>query len=444
MNGHHKTSKLIFGGLTFWILILILESCHMLTLPKNGQIQETIGITKTSSISSTRLVSTQTEMPLTPILPTALTKVPTKTPTPQPKTESWKPVPLIIQTAVPEQNKLSGWLVMLSRPSNLVRASYILNPATGEKKMFVDADKQNAPRFITSPDGNWLAYTDSQWIKMESVDGKQTKKIWWDDKISILIEWLDNEHINVLASPDSKGSMPTIILNPFSGNKQIFKLDSFEKIPKIMGNRGVYFESGNLKLDPTLNLVVYPQMEDGKYWIALWDIQKGKLIIRLEDLNSYEHDPLWSLDGQDFVVPILTNYESGGKFIYNWFKENRNGEIHQLTHFEDNFEYSSIMSASRSPNGRYVAFWLATGKERNFNGYWVVLDLKTNQLNNFYIESNDTSYASRIIWSLDSNYFAVTNCVDLEYGAVILADVKGAWAAKIAEDQTVQGWLVDP
>jgi hypothetical protein len=68
----------------------------------------------------------------------------------------------------------------------------------------------------------------------------------------------------------------------------------------------------------------------------------------------YNNDPLWSLDGSDFLIMGLDEKVN----TVEWFQVTRDGTIKQLTHFGENLKDASIGRPSRSPDGRYLAFKL--------------------------------------------------------------------------------------
>ena len=119
--------------------------------------------------------------------------------------------------------------------------------------------------------------------------------------------------------------------------------------------------------------------------------------------------------------------------IYNFYSLAQDGQVKQLTNFGNSFTYNSIGSASLSPNGRKIAFWLDLGRSSQENQQLATLDLDNLQVTNYCIPGSYVNDAPAPIWSLDSRYLAVYNSYEPNVERVILVDIKEGWAAEVAE-----------
>lgn len=135
-------------------------------------------------------------------------------------------------------------------------------------------------------------------------------------------------------------------------------------------------------IDPTARLAIYFDHENGGRAI-LWDIQDHKTLSWLpiyvpptSDEGDYyvSHLPLitdeWSPDGIQFTLAapaIYTTTLTSPSEKEELFNIHSDGNIQQLTHFTDIFNYVHIERPKWSPDSLQLAFWLQTKKPNQVN-----------------------------------------------------------------------------
>ena len=287
------------------------------------------------------------------------------------------------------------WLLLVQRA-----AVYSIEPNSGLKSDQLIPSPENtnpfAYDFALSPNGKWLAYElsgendDSVVVEPSGnllTKSSQGRIVWPSENLFQLHGWLSNESVvlRIFRSPDRFVS--TLIRNPFNEEEHEFFL---EEMPDYMdyqpgGISGVMlFANSNLMPDPTLKRVVYPAKND-YLMAALWDVENKKVLMSLRLFFDWAYnDPLWSLDGSDFVIMGIDEKEHE-----EWFQVTRDGAIKQLTHVGEFLKNARFGSSSRSPDGRYLAFTL--WKEDSRYKRYLILDLKSQSLDGFCIDSGGKS-----------------------------------------------------
>jgi hypothetical protein len=206
------------------------------------------------------------------------------------------------------------------------------------------------------------------------------------------------------------------------------------------------FAHSNLMPDPTLKRLVYPTIHGNDYYRAtLWDLENREVVTSLKlYFNWISNDPLWSLDGSDFVIMGMDE-----KNHAEWFHVTKDGAIRQLTHFGEFLKDARLGSSSRSPDGRYLALELLynLGEDGLYKSRkYFILNLKSQALYSFCIDSGKTSNPAKpLAWSPDSQYLAITEGTHEEKSAVvILVDLEKREAFQIGKDVEAIGWMVKP
>ena len=322
---------------------------------------------------------------------------------------------------------------------------YVLDLKNGDKLALDDSKLE----LSTSPNGEWLAsrYVDNQneiWLSVENPESSQQRLVPWNDDWFLLGGWLDNEHIWISHFTEHL----VTVVNPFSEEQQLLVPD-FPGIETI-AEAGGHFVLGasSVLYNSSLNLAVYPRLEsDGYVYIVLWDRQARRVLAKVKDTSkSFSYRALWSLDQKEVYVTVADQWDSSKpeQLIYNFYSLAQDGQVKQLTDFGISFPYNSIGSASLSPNGNMIAFWLDLDSSVEENQQLAILDLDTLQVTNYCIPGSHVNDAPSPIWSLDSRYLAVHNQYEPNAGRVILVDTKEGWAAQIAEivpNGWPAGWL---
>jgi hypothetical protein len=335
---------------------------------------------------------------------------------------------LEVAKGLPPASRAQGMIVIAEQyPS-------VLDITTGNKLALTDGKWQ----LSTSPNGEWLAsqFVDNQnevWLAVENAEGSHQTPIPWNDDWFLLGGWLDNEHIWI-----SHLTEPLVtVVNPFSGEQQMLVPD-FPGIETI-ADAGEHYVLGasSVLYNPSLDLAVYPRLEsDGYVYIVLWDRQAGRVLAKVKDTSkSFSYRALWSLDQKEVYVTVADQWDSHKpeQLIYNFYSLAQDGQVKQLTNFGNSFTYNSIGSASLSPNGRKIAFWLDLDRSAQENQQLATLDLDNLQVTNYCVPGSYVNDAPAPIWSLDTRYLAVYNSYKPNVERVILVDIKEGWAAEVAE-----------
>jgi hypothetical protein len=335
---------------------------------------------------------------------------------------------LEVAKGLPPASRAQGMIVLAEQHPS------VLDITTGNKLALTDGKWQ----LSTSPNGEWLAsqFVDNQnevWLAVENAEGSHQTPIPWNDDWFLLGGWLDNEHIWI-----SHLTEPLVtVVNPFSGEQQMLVPD-FPGIETI-ADAGEHYVLGasSVLYNPSLNLAVYPRLEsDGYVYIVLWDRQAGRVLAKVKDTSkSFSYRAIWSLDQKEVYVTVADQWDSSKpeQLIYNFYSLAQDGQVKQLTNFGNSFTYNSIGSASLSPNGRKIAFWLDLDRSAQENQQLATLDLDNLQVTNYCVPGSYVNDAPAPIWSLDSRYLAVYNSYEPNVERVILVDIKEGWAAEVAE-----------
>jgi hypothetical protein len=333
------------------------------------------------------------------------------------------------------------------------RSAQLWDMKTGDKLALPQGDNESLRYFAVSPDGKWLAYRLHQ--RNNSVDQLviapkdgipykviTMKKEWWS------FEWLDDQRLilEVLGNQED-WITPLIVLDPFTGSQRELQMN-FPGIYMDRVNWGVYSSSKSV-YDPTLTRVVYPQTQADLPAI-LRDVQANKDLAYIP-YGGY-HEPKWSPDGKRVAISAVLDkkpwFEVQEFFIVDW-----DGVVTQSSHLSDYLGGSKIYAFNWSPDGRYIAFWLNTIPNAPPNtSHLAVLDTTAGSVTDYCvtgapvpdhdIERNDTAP----IWSPDGTQLLV-DALDPNDGSrywVIIVDINHGWAAKIAENVTPVGWMVNP
>jgi hypothetical protein len=272
--------------------------------------------------------------------------------------------------------------------------------------------------------------------------------------------WFDNEQLIGSVLPRN-GTPSLFLLNPFTDKKQELrvnypdsKLFSDDPIGQAFHWR---FRNGGLPVyDPTLTRVLYPecgsQCQDrinkgnSEKPITLWNLETNQVIARVMTMDDYGDTPLWTPDGRQFILATNMSLDKNDFYGSEFFAVSRDGEVKQLTHFIDSYEVVNISNSySLSPNGKLLAFWIATSSNRYKGTHLAVLNIETGDVINYCIQSFGSVYP---IWSPDGTQVLVFihDVQPQTIPRVVLVDLMHHYAAQIAEasDAVPMGWMVSP
>jgi dipeptidyl aminopeptidase/acylaminoacyl peptidase len=232
------------------------------------------------------------------------------------------------------------------------------------------------------------------------------------------------------------------VLNPFTKEQEEFLL---EGLPSYLdyqpGMNGSYlFAHSNLMSDSTLKRLVYPAVIENQFTTILWDVENKKELASLRlYLDQWFNDPLWSLDGENFLIMGFDDEEH-----VEWFQINRNGGVQQVTYFGEFLNNYKIEKPSRSWDGRYLAFQLFYAAGGSENVKYIVLDLKAPSLEGFCIDVISNQGDGAPVWSPDNRYLAITDGDTGISSRVLLVDIVDQEVFQIGEDVDSIGWIPKP
>lgn len=263
----------------------------------------------------------------------------------------------------------------------------------------------------------------------------------------ILARWLDNERVVFL--PRIKPDQPVqplneVIYNVFTGEKSSLQL--YLPNPETLGNSG---GPGNLfvaSLAPSLKQVVFND-QDGR--LVLWDMDTKKEMVSLS-LAPYTGafgSNGWSPDGKKFVTtsPYKFQVDAYGKDIWaanELFIFEMDGNLTQLTHYNQKLPFATIFKPKWSPDNRHIAFWLTIGDDasrpKNLQQWLAVFDTNTLETKIFRSASNTVS--SSIVWSPDGQQLIVSDWDS----NLTLVDLAGETQSPIpdTQDMRIGDWMV--
>ncbi len=368
---------------------------------------------------------------------------------------------LDIASTSPPDFKSEGILVLRVENST---DTLIMDLATGKTNK-LSKEEEYFSEFFVSPNHEWMAYVDSKnpssdniWY-VTNLDG-QVYTIMPDNYSWHLIGWLNDQQLVVRLStflptyePSSMPGfedmtvVPTLlILNPFTGERQILEPDVPNLVP--WGGKIPYWDGwSGLVHDPTLRYAAYL----GEEGLTLHDLENERTIASaLFDVYSR---PYWSPDGERFAVADSLDYD---RSAYEIFTMDLNGELLQLSNLSA-YHFSNYVSGlTWSPDGRYLVFWLSSWDEEveytfyntmiNPPASLAVLDTTNGKIINYCIEGDSLEFDTPL-WSPDGSQIVIvvdprTDSVDNDY--VVLIDLELGLAAQIAENMIPVGWLSAP
>lgn len=453
-----------------WVLVILIFLAHAcIATPPTTELTSTEGILPIEASTLEVGEASPVPTPLT-VLPTSTELLlPTKIPIPEKGEAPSLPTPTVTITpyvldfiqyqpleilpVLPLGTSISGRLVVAADPD------YILDFADQSKRLFQDVYLC----LSTSPNGQQLAYckfTDNHpegQLIVEDVRGNILAKLPIGEYSQYLgARWLDNETLVFNVHGGDAPVLSVGVVNPFTGEREEFPSDYPNIRPESLGpvnSINFHFLYTSVVYHPALNLAIYPEYTDEGFFVVLWDRLTHKALARVKDLDEFLHIPKWSPSGSRFVVAVAVQTNDPGRaWIEEYYEVGQDGQVTQLTQFGDGYLHSQIGNAGWSPDGQYLAFWLATDPSECGEGqHLAIMELKTRQITNTCILGSPYYDAPSPVWSLDSKYITTINYIpDEDMFRMILVDVKSGWVAQISEaapiggDSSPIGWLVSP
>jgi hypothetical protein len=292
-----------------------------------------------------------------------------------------------------------------------------------------------------------------------TADGQSQIEIPWGEKWQYILGWTHDQRLIITYDdPDLRAQekwnsvFAFLIYDPFSGEEELLHPVFPDRLVNtILPSWDGW--AGNV-YDPTLTRAVVPRIlgdEDNPYTLALWDITSQELISSLEDVfyesvfySDLAPQPFWSDDGASFAfVGKLFDNE---KIEFELFQVSRDGKVEQLTNLTSIYQASSWRNIW-SPDSSKIAMLVDLHPETE--GYNVlILNLETSEIVDSCISIRGNISKSELIppliWSPDGQQYLVKDWIDDSSSQIILVDTKQGFAAKIAENVDLNGWMISP
>lgn len=182
-----------------------------------------------------------------------------------------------------------------------------------------------------------------------------------------LARWLDNERFVFL--PQIKPGQPLqpqheVIYNVFTGEKSNLQL--YLPNPETIGKSGGPDNMFQASLAPSLKRVIFT---DRNNRLVLWNLDTQKEMAALPralGVSEFGSNG-WSPDGKKFVTispyDFIDPFGRGIMAANELFIFDMDGNLTQLTHYNEKVPFVSIHKPSWSPDNRRIAFWLTIGDD---------------------------------------------------------------------------------
>jgi dipeptidyl aminopeptidase/acylaminoacyl peptidase len=338
--------------------------------------------------------------------------------------------------------------------------SYLVETSSG-REIQVFPNDEPVGSFAVSPDGEWLAYLKDNasqpgtpYVVLTKSDGEPRYTLMSEKPVNEIIGWLDSQRlllVNYYLDPwgPLEPPNPLIVLDPFIGQQQELLPD----YPKIYYAYPPIESWGPTVYDPTLSLVVYPRVSEGRLLMALWNRETEQDIATLGGVVF--HTPQWSPDGlRVAIVRSKSESQEPQPVDQEIFTLSRDGEITQLTNLSPYYSKVLIGPFSWSPDGRHIAFWLSVEGETFPDLYpdvpvltdpvrrLAIVDTVTQEITNYCVPGSLTGFPPS--WSPEGQGLLLENSYDRSSSPknhVYVIDLVQGLAFQIAENLSPVGWM---
>lgn len=421
------------------VVAVLLSSCST-----SGKLSpEKTGASSPISPTMTSMIVVSPESSNIPLTPATAFATPTLSLT-NLSGSGWVTHCLDVATNLPSKLRGEGNIILQQKQG--AEHSFFVNMESGIKEPL--PDNWHSWDWDVSPNGQWLTYFQehidqsgvmtSTNLQIMDSDGKVQAIIPLDD---LYEGWLDNERLYFRhrIKPNEK-AFSLIALNPFTGQRQELLPD----YPDIFPNLNYYDRTRYYPIEvynPFLTLVAYPYIAENQTEVGwrLLDIKNKQILASIPAL-IFRAGPVWSFDGDRFVVIGLTSFSSDE--YAELFEVSHNGQVTQLTNIGASGGYISNNSYRWSPDERYIAFWMHTSQHQEENvDQLAVLDVNSNEVVNYCIPGRKLVGAEAPIWSPDSQQLAVASYDKDRNPSVIVVDIKQEIAAQLGKNLEPAFWL---
>ena len=452
LGGLNKMIKIRHIAITF-LLVVLLTACisenatQPLQIDTPTQVLPSSPPVLTSTMTPSAVVS-NTPSPTASLLPSSTT-TPTVVNSPAVSSDARLDFKCIeIQSEDPGNMNSKGiivfssqanWHPSLSAPENSV--------------MFIDNESDKYSHFTVSPNRTMIAYR--KMILDNKKNIVEDKLVVANANSQILTSipfqsdhwgnffWLNNQSLSIRYFVDESGIRRwsgVQFVNPFSG-----KIEFGDWPDDVYLDAGLLPWDIPLVFDATQQQVAYPSsLDTGESTIALWDIDTQITLMEYPAILSASRDgPKWSPDSSRFILVMSEEYDHPPPWKQELFSIGRDGQLERLTYLTNYYRQVSISHLVWSPNGKYVAFWLADELSEQRLQEVAVLDIETGKVVNYCITEGETQHdANAPIWSPDSQQLLIVQLNSDRIARTIIVDIFTGSAFPIAENLLPEAWLL--
>lgn len=341
---------------------------------------------------------------------------------------------LEIRNQIQEVHGLTGTLLVETAEG---KNTFLLDLSTLEKTALINGEGRYTLDEIFSPNRQWLAYKDTQenQITIENIDNSSAStSVNWEDDWFRLQEWVDNQRILISLSGGG-----FLVINPFTNERNLVASDFPDQAQPIGAGADWWEITYNPLLTHAVYQALYGDFQGAQ--IALWNIKENKPVAFIKSQNSpYGERPVWSPEGDDFVMALQRQNMEGNSLNWELFKITKDGDITKLTALSSYYPIHRMSDYSWSPDGSKIAFWIhyEINVERKD---LVILSLETLQVSNYCIQGHLSRGYDEPVWSLNNHQLFVYSKT---HSGTVLLDIDENQAFLIGTDIYPLGWLAWP
>jgi WD40 repeat protein len=342
-----------------------------------------------------------------------------------------------------ESVTVDGFLVL----ENLQTDKYLFYDMKNKKTIEIGKNHENTIVYAVSPNKKLMLVgvcpIDKCDFSLQTVNQIIKTRIPNDDDWAVS-GWLDNERIVFLSQiKPGQPAQPQnqVVYNVFTGEKISLQLSlPNPQTIEIPGSR-----LDNLfvaAVSPSLNRVFFSDQNDR---LVLWNLDTQEEMVSLPFAGF--HGPIrfdgWSPDGKKIITTSPDKFlvDASGDFnraANELFMFDMDGNLTQLTHYNEKLPFASIFKPEWSPDNRHIAFWLTIGddasKPKNLQQWLAVFDTVT--LETKLYRSDSSTISSSINWSPDGQQLIVS---DLDSN-LTLVDLAHKTKSPIPDTQDMMIW----
>jgi len=353
------------------------------------------------------------------------------------------------------EKNLTGTLILADKINS--GKYFIFDLSNMSEDMFIDG-RDSLYDLTVSPNHVFIYYGDlggSEWKDVISTSMNQINQFPYSIEW-VSSKWLDNEHLIYVRSGDTQDN--TIrILNPLTGEGEVTSLELPNPVYLLHPN-GKYYLVVNVNKDLS-KAVFFDTSEQGR--IIMWDLESRKMLAALPYLVSKDPEQAptipffygWSPDETKFVTtsPIRISDTTGMVVTEELFSISQDGDVKQLTHLSDNYQYIRISEPSWSPDGLLLVFWLQASDDANqdrdsLSQQLVILNTETGKITDYCLSHGQPKYSTVFspIWLPDGEHLVVETRDSEGISQTNLVDLKNNNLFVLAHGRFPMDWIIVP